>query len=393
MQVAQWGLVLFVIKEGVDMAKVVGMHVSSLLADEGTKTYTFAPGINIIYGRNGKGKTSLLSLIASAFDMDTGPLKNIEFEKCAVRISAPEYKTVIVRELERKISYSSSINTKEFYDSMHDVDYLDYEYNDVLDENSFKWKSLRGEDRNFPLDVTFLRVDRIHRLLPDEDSEEGSKFSQQVKQLWATYNSRLVSEIKAKQENAIYDLLLEVDEEIGTDNSSYSEMYHRVVEFSKKREREGRKSFNLSLMEFINRYNNRQDFKRIVNNIVSNEVFSEKVEEPINAIRTVLRQFFSDDINIRLFRNNIHFYNRKGKRIFLDRLSSGEKHILFILVSVASAGSGLVIIDEPELSMHVSWQKSILDAIERINPEAQVVMATHSPEIVASRKDVNFIKI
>ena len=37
--------------------------------------------------------------------------------------------------------------------------------------------------------------------------------------------------------------------------------------------------------------------------------------------------------------------------------------------------------DEPELSLHISWQRKILSSVLAINPNAQIVVATHSPEI------------
>lgn len=45
------------------------------------------------------------------------------------------------------------------------------------------------------------------------------------------------------------------------------------------------------------------------------------------------------------------------------------------------------IADEPELSLHIEWQKDIIGAINTINPNAQVIVATHSPEIAGQWSD------
>jgi predicted ATPase len=42
-----------------------------------------------------------------------------------------------------------------------------------------------------------------------------------------------------------------------------------------------------------------------------------------------------------------------------------------------------MLIDEPELSMHIDWQHELLTSMHTVNPEAQVIAATHSPEIMA----------
>lgn len=45
------------------------------------------------------------------------------------------------------------------------------------------------------------------------------------------------------------------------------------------------------------------------------------------------------------------------------------------------------IADEPELSLHVKWQEMLTDAISELNPDAQIVFATHSPDIVSDKTD------
>ncbi len=67
----------------------------------------------------------------------------------------------------------------------------------------------------------------------------------------------------------------------------------------------------------------------------------------------------------------------------LARLSSGEKQllILFIEALLQRQKPFIFLADEPELSLHISWQRNIISAIRSINPNAQIVVATHSPEI------------
>lgn len=43
--------------------------------------------------------------------------------------------------------------------------------------------------------------------------------------------------------------------------------------------------------------------------------------------------------------------------------------------------------DEPELSLHVSWQEKLVDSIIKINKNAQIIFATHSPDVVAWRAE------
>lgn len=65
------------------------------------------------------------------------------------------------------------------------------------------------------------------------------------------------------------------------------------------------------------------------------------------------------------------------------KLSSGEKQllILFIEALLQRRKPYIFLADEPELSLHILWQRNIISAIRDLNPNAQIVVATHSPEI------------
>jgi predicted ATPase len=76
----------------------------------------------------------------------------------------------------------------------------------------------------------------------------------------------------------------------------------------------------------------------------------------------------------------------------LDALSSGEQHqlVMFFDLIFKAKPQSLVLIDEPELSLHVTWQKALLkDLIQIANQsELDIVLATHSPYVVSNRPDL-----
>jgi predicted ATPase len=70
--------------------------------------------------------------------------------------------------------------------------------------------------------------------------------------------------------------------------------------------------------------------------------------------------------------------------ISLFSLSSGEKQ-MFILLGEALLGEQrpwVYIADEPELSLHMDWQEKLVTSLRDINPNGQIIFATHSPEIL-----------
>ena len=74
-----------------------------------------------------------------------------------------------------------------------------------------------------------------------------------------------------------------------------------------------------------------------------------------------------------------------GESAGLGVLSSGERHVLSLLFSATHLRStdGVLLIDEPELSLHVDWQRIILNELIQQAGERQVIACTHSPEVSA----------
>ena len=67
----------------------------------------------------------------------------------------------------------------------------------------------------------------------------------------------------------------------------------------------------------------------------------------------------------------------------LHRLSSGEKQLLLILLTVflTDEKDSVILIDEPENSLDISWQYKLINLLADINPNAQFFITTHSPSI------------
>jgi predicted ATPase len=75
----------------------------------------------------------------------------------------------------------------------------------------------------------------------------------------------------------------------------------------------------------------------------------------------------------------------------ISALSSGERQLLVMLAHLSLnpnlAGSGIFIVDEPEISLHIDWQEKFVDAVREANPSVQFILATHSPAIILDREE------
>jgi len=162
------------------------------------------------------------------------------------------------------------------------------------------------------------------------------------------------------------------------------EIKNRILYFSYKRDLRHIKNF---LPEYIQKLLFEYDIK-------ASELYK-KIRENINDI--------FKDLNL-----NIEFDSRDGKgnlffkhkitneKFIIDDLSSGEKtlisEILFLYLS--DIKNMVILIDEPESSLHPTWQEKVLKLYENyaLKNNCQIILATHSPLILGSAKN-EYIRI
>jgi predicted ATP-dependent endonuclease of OLD family len=113
--------------------------------------------------------------------------------------------------------------------------------------------------------------------------------------------------------------------------------------------------------------------------------------EEVKKIRARQERFL--EIVDTLFKDTGKSINRKENEVvFLSgkdeisayQLSSGEKQILVILLTVLVQDDkpSILFMDEPEISLHFDWQKKLIQHILELNPNTQIILATHSPAVI-----------
>ncbi|WP_315076815.1 ATP-binding protein [uncultured Clostridium sp.] len=110
----------------------------------------------------------------------------------------------------------------------------------------------------------------------------------------------------------------------------------------------------------------------------------DKVCEDINSIFSVM------DLDVKLVglsetsETKPIFRNSLGKKFDITGLSSGEKQLFLRALSLKflEVNNSVILIDEPEISLHPQWQKKIIDVYESIGNNNQLIIATHSPHII-----------
>ena len=90
--------------------------------------------------------------------------------------------------------------------------------------------------------------------------------------------------------------------------------------------------------------------------------------------------------------DGLNVTNSEGSNLDLETLSSGEQHQIALLFELLfeTEPNSLILIDEPELSLHVAWQREMLKDLQEIAElsDFRVILATHSPQIINDRWDL-----
>ena len=128
----------------------------------------------------------------------------------------------------------------------------------------------------------------------------------------------------------------------------------------------------------------------IEENLTMKEVTNKVVNE-INSIFNILeldaklKGFSKDEKTLPIFENSA------GEEFDINDLSSGEKQLFLRTLSIKmlEPKNSIILIDEPELSLHPKWQQRIIEVYKKIGENNQIIIATHSPHILGSVSNEN----
>jgi predicted ATPase len=112
-------------------------------------------------------------------------------------------------------------------------------------------------------------------------------------------------------------------------------------------------------------------------------------------IKSLNNMFRDTEKQVSIFDNTLLIKTNNGKELAYKNLSSGERQIIYTFLKVinATVNNSIILMDEPEISLHLSWQERLLSEIRRVNKDSQIIIVTHSPAIVMNGWMDSFIDI
>ena len=111
---------------------------------------------------------------------------------------------------------------------------------------------------------------------------------------------------------------------------------------------------------------------------------AQAISEPKKRFQDIIDDLFTETGKKIVRTENEIRFTQVGETLLPYNLSSGEKQILAILLTVLVEDNlpYVLLMDEPEVSLHVEWQKRLIDLIMELNPNVQVILTTHSPAVI-----------
>ncbi|MCS0674640.1 AAA family ATPase [Cytobacillus firmus] len=223
----------------------------------------------------------------------------------------------------------------------------------------------------------------------------------------STYNNGLQKTESSANSN-LYDKapeqLIELSKQLGIENINESEIkdyfakQKEMVNFSQERslkltittksKKKNEKKLTDKVEEELIRYlfssigENNDLIMRLIDLYDRHMKKVNKELEPFEYLKRSFKSFFKDKIQLYFFDYSLEL------SLPFKNLSTGEKQLITILSYAALSLSKktykpLIIIDEPELSLHISWQMKLLEKLMEI-PDINILLATHSPYIANS---------
>jgi len=412
--------------------KITNVFLSGLW---GVKDYNLKlhDNFNFIIGPNGSGKTTLLTLISSILSMDIETINRIDFFQCEIDMICDDdcaYKISVFKGEdyvgESIINFVVEMNGEEINSDIikcrrvdkEDVDSLRFrratrKYN-VSDELKFfleskvnmtwlpigrgTFASTERDGRvNSSVDVRLDSVsDRIIKYMSYINQTVSDRMNDFQKDIFmSSIDFSFVEIIKQSKESITSPMnkgiLIEAFKEVGIEEKLYqkkvNKMFHVIKGIESKYSSNAKGGEQLSFDEIlwmfnawkssflVEKFNEYKDLKNSIRRDVDSFI------EVLNSLFEGRKKFFMSKLN------ELCAYSNEGYEIKLSDLSSGEKQLIIILgeALLQHGGKCIYMADEPELSLHVSWQEKIVDSIMKINENAQIVFATHSPDMVSWR--------
>ena len=408
--------------------RIIEIHVKKLF---GIYTYTLTQkddsNFMIFYGDNGAGKTTILSCLYHIFNPEEKgghrtAIGHIPFLEFNVLLSNRDKITL------KRTEYNNKNYTITFCKEGKQLNYTWYHPKERKQDDDEIYSLYCEYLRKLNLNTLYLTANRqIY------EEQEDSPFELRRRREQIMFFDRQ-EELLQFNDNEHYTLHQVIDNfhrwmhrkiivSTNEGNKSIGEHYLSMLESLTKKNRQIENS--ITIKDRIKKLKeNNEKFTRFG---LSIELFSKKFQTAIsklndtewNTVEQILDPYISslelrldalsslqkrlqklEDYLSKFFQNKkieitvtqgIVIKTANDEVLAPEQLSSGEKQMLYLLcrIMVSSYDSSIIIIDEPEISLNIKWQRTFLEVLNAIigDDNIQIIIATHSVEMITPYRD------
>jgi predicted ATP-dependent endonuclease of OLD family len=406
-------------KNWLSSVSIEGLHNS---IDLRTK---FHPGINVIYGKNGVGKTTMLHMISNLTNMDFNSFSHIKFEKFSVMMGDEtliELRQVKSGKVEltlngRKIRISSG-NTisqensdelkglfghspvyvpafrsvlQKISDHRHEMDRIRYEYEfgrskshrplegDIPNLKTVQCRAWFGE---FIPQIRFPSVEEAESDLEQYWARANSAARHEEAKLVAEATNRILADLLGSEPKEVKSVIDSILTDMPEQFTQTEELASSFVQSFPKIGFRGSASKAADPAMLAGIY---------VKALIDAKFRGESMFARFNKFVDSMNSFLSPDRHLEAGAKysskpslKISFNGNLQRSYDVSGLSSGERQLFTLLFASwrASDESTFMLIDEPEISLHIDWQRRILPEMYKQSRQ-QIIACTHSPEVAA----------
>lgn len=397
-------------------------------------------GVNIIIGDNGVGKTVCLKIINNLFSCDFGYLFDLDFSQITISFGKEiweiskqpidghgeyysyygstlhkDFQIQIINNLGHLHNVKNEdvrIDLPPYYDKISETEWVDrrrglvYEERDLLSRPGVRKETKKLPDwitKRFKSNkVRLIDTQRIYRNenngrtseigrtisknvkdIADVIQREHSKASSISSQLDRTFPSRLIKLLSMHQDITPQETLSRLHD-IDDLNKALNGV--GLTEYKNDSILKNLQHIDETILKVLSLY--ADDMKKKL------EAYSE-IQGKLQLFLDIINSRFdnkqcviSKDSEFKFVSYESHGNMKRAKELAPTLLSSGEQNefVLFYELLFNCNEKNFILIDEPELSLHVKWQQKMIDDLQRIcsQNKLNILIATHSPDLIGN---------
>ncbi|MCF5901218.1 AAA family ATPase [Aeromonas veronii] len=395
-----------------------------------TLDFGFNEDVNFIIGINGSGKTTAINIVVAALTANFSELDRLEFSKITIRLTSSQNRkkpSIIINKnqginsafpsIDYQIRYSASDKPINISLDTYEEQMMLRRYPRHIVEHEFYRRNAHSATKFLSelVNISWLSVNRSSQIIDENDRNESSvdrklkELSDRLVRYFSVLGKKASEEFESFQKEVFLSLLFK---------KSSKPFFSAAKELEIDKEKEALRGifsqFKLTPKDFQTRINSHFDALEKAKEKLNSEnvglsttdisvlIGSERIEYIVDEWAKSIskrddifepRDTFLKIINSMMQRkhfsinsqNEIQITTQSGKNLSIYKLSSGEKQLLIVLgeALLQEKQPWVYIADEPELSLHVRWQESLVENLRNLNPNAQIIFATHSPDVVS----------